>query len=158
MFLDFVLVIFEDAHILDFVFFGILEQVAVLFHEGSLDVLELLVDDYLLQSCNHLIEKDFLRGWWICLWLKDYFEPKFRSLPRYCRSFSLKGSPITCGWFAICPWVGWLILLFLLILILYQTSIGVFDLSRSFTIYMFTIYIDRLPPIYINDLPYKSIV
>lgn len=62
MFLDFVLVIFEDAHILDFVFFGILEQVAVLFHEGSLDVLELLVDDYLLQSCNHLIEKDFLRG------------------------------------------------------------------------------------------------
>lgn len=48
MFLDLVLIIFEDSHILDFVFFGILKEMTIMFHEGSLYILEFRIDNNLL--------------------------------------------------------------------------------------------------------------
>ena len=59
-----ILIVLEDSHILYFVFFSVLKEVAVLFHESGLDVFKLWVYDDLLEGGDNLVEKYFFgRGW-----------------------------------------------------------------------------------------------
>lgn len=62
VFLDLLLVVFEDWHVRHFILLCVFEFVAVLFHETGLHLFELLVHDDLLQGGDHLIEEDFFGG------------------------------------------------------------------------------------------------
>jgi hypothetical protein len=60
VFFDLVLVVVEDAHILDFVLLGVFKKVAVLPHKIGLELFEFGVYNNLLESGDNLVEEDLL--------------------------------------------------------------------------------------------------
>lgn len=60
VFFDLVLVVVEDAHVLNFVLLAVFKKVAVLSHKIGLELFELGVYNDLLESGDNLVEEDLL--------------------------------------------------------------------------------------------------
>ncbi len=62
VFFDFVLVVVENTHVLDFVLLGIFKEVAMLSHKIGLELLKLGVYDDLLEGGDNLIKENLFGG------------------------------------------------------------------------------------------------